>query len=255
MATDTCTMTAFGAVQVRVYPLRGTRPPRSGGILRGSFATLRTAAQNDKIGEGQSMPGFDIKNKAVLITGAGKGAGRALAESFAARGARVAANDISPINVEEVVEGITARGGQARAYIEDVAKKVAVQALVNTVEADLGGIDILVNHAAVGPRFALLDMDEWDWHRTLDVNLTGAFLMTQSVGRVMRAKGGGAIFNIVESATSTSDQQAAYHASIAGLAALSDLAARELAPHNIRVFSIARSEDVVHAVFEKLETL
>src|SRR5688572_8929886 len=148
------------------------------------------------------MPGFDIKNKVVLITGAGKGAGRALAESFAARGARVAANDISPINVEEVVAGITARGGDARAYIDDVAKKVAVQALVNTIEDDLGGIDILVNHAAVSPHFDLLDMDEWDWHRTLDVNLTGAFLVIQSVGRVMREKGGGVIFNIVESPAS-----------------------------------------------------
>src|SRR5688572_21229784 len=164
------------------------------------------------------MPGFDIKNKVVLITGAGKGAGRALAESFAARGVRVAANDISPINVEDVVAGIAARGGEARAYIEDVAKKVAVQALVNTIEDELGGIDILVNHAAVNPRFALLEMDEWDWHRTLDVNLTGAFLMTQSVGRVMRARGGGVIFNIVGLPTSTSDKQAAYHASIAGLA-------------------------------------
>jgi len=198
---------------------------------------------------------FDVKDKVVLITGAGKGAGRVLAESFAERGARVAANDISPINVEEVVEGITRRGGQARAYIEDVAKKVAVQALVNTIEDELGGIDILVNHAAVDPRFALLDVDEWDWHRTLDVNLTGAFLMTQSVGRVMRENGAGVIFNIVESATSTSDKAAAYHASIAGLAALSDLAAQELSPHNIRVFSIARSENVIRAVFEKLETL
>jgi NAD(P)-dependent dehydrogenase (short-subunit alcohol dehydrogenase family) len=198
---------------------------------------------------------FDIKDKIVLITGAGKGAGRALAESFAERGARVAANDISPINVEEVVEGITRRGGQARAYIEDVAKKVAVQALVNTIEDELGGIDILVNHASVDPRFALLDMDEWDWHRTLDVNLTGAFLMTQSVGRVMREKGKGVIFNIVESSTFTSDKEVAYHASMAALAALSDLAARELSPYNIRVFSISRSEDVVNVVLEKLETL
>jgi NAD(P)-dependent dehydrogenase (short-subunit alcohol dehydrogenase family) len=198
---------------------------------------------------------FDMTNKVVLITGAGRGAGRALAESFAAGGACVAANDISPINVEQVVAGITARGGNARAYIEDVAKKVGVQALVNAVEDDFGGIDILVNHAAVDPRFDLLDLDEWDWHRTLDVNLTGAFLMTQSVGRVMRAKGGGVIVNMVGHAGADSEKEAAYHASLAGLAALSDLAARELIPHGIHVFSVARSGNLVRAVLEHLETI
>lgn len=196
---------------------------------------------------------FDIKSKVVLITGAGKGAGRALAEAFAARGARVAAGDISPVNVEQVVAGIVARGGTARAYVEDVAKKVGVQALVKAVEDELGGIDILVNHAAVNPRFDLLDMDEWDWHRTLDVNITGAFLMTQSVGRVMREKGGGVIVNIVDEAGPNREKEAAYHASLAGLAAFSDLAARELNPHGIRVFAVARSGDVVRSVFEKLE--
>ena len=68
----------------------------------------------------------DFKGKVVLITGAGKGSGRRLAEAFAQHGAIVAANDISPINVEEVVGEINAGGGQARAYIEDVAKKVGV---------------------------------------------------------------------------------------------------------------------------------
>ena len=83
----------------------------------------------------------DLKDKVVLITGAGKGAGRALAESLAERGAIIAANDISPINVEEVVAGIKTRGGKAKAYVEDVAKKVAVQALINNVEDEFGRID------------------------------------------------------------------------------------------------------------------
>jgi NAD(P)-dependent dehydrogenase (short-subunit alcohol dehydrogenase family) len=199
------------------------------------------------------MPGFNLKNKVVLITGAGKGAGRALAEAFASRSARVAASDISPVNVEQVVEGIVARNGLARAYIEDVAKKVGVQALIKAVEDDLGGIDILINHAAVSPRVPLLDMDEWDWHRTLDVNLTGAFLMMQSAGRVMREKGAGVIINLVDDSGLDSGKEAAHHASLAGLAALSDYAARELNPYGIRVFTVARSKDVVKVVFEKLE--
>ena len=71
-----------------------------------------------------------LNDKVVLITGGGKGAGRALAQALAAYGATVAANDVSPVNVEEVVASITAQGGKAKAYIEDVVKKVAVQAFI-----------------------------------------------------------------------------------------------------------------------------
>ncbi|MBI5952637.1 MAG: SDR family NAD(P)-dependent oxidoreductase [Chloroflexi bacterium] len=190
-----------------------------------------------------------LKDKVILITGAGKGAGRALALAFAERGAIVAANDISPINVDQVVAEIVARGGTAKAYIEDVAKKVGAQALVNYVEEDFGGIDILVNHAAVEPHTSLLEMDEWDWHRTLDVNLTGAFLMIQSTARVMRGKGKGEILSIVTESASG----AAYRSSMAGLRALSQSAKSELNPHGIRVHIIENSMDVVEVVMFALE--
>ena len=195
-----------------------------------------------------------FKDKVVLITGAGKGVGRALALAFAEHGAVVAANDISPINVEQVVADIIAHGGRASAYIEDVAKKVGAQYLVNSVEDDLGGIDILVNHAAVEPHTSLLDMDEWDWHRTLDVNLTGAFLMTQSAGRVMRAKGQGAILNIVAgSGRGVGKDAGAYLSSMAGLAALSCQADVELSPLGIRVYAVENSADVIKEVMSTLE--
>ena len=195
-----------------------------------------------------------LKDKVVLITGAGKGAGRALALAFAERGAIVAANDISPVNVELVVAEIESRGGKAKAYIEDVAKKVGAQYLVNSVEDDFGGIDILVNHAAVEPHTSLLDMDEWDWHRTLDVNLTGAFLMIQSTGRMMKEKGKGEILNIVTGSGRGGDKDAAaYLSSMAGLTALSNQAGRELSPHGIRVYAIENSENVVQDVMSALE--
>ena len=201
-----------------------------------------------------------LKDKVVLITGAGKGAGRKLAEAFANRGAFVAANDISPINVEEVVNGIIARGGKAKAYIEDIAKKVGAQSVVKDVEDDFGRIDILVNHAAVEPHGPLLKMDEWDWHRTLDVNLTGAFLMIQSVGRVMEAsspegkKGNGVILNLVSGAGEGGGKEAgAYFASKAGLGELSIQADRELSPHGVRVFAVEISADVVKIIFDLLE--
>ena len=195
-----------------------------------------------------------LKDKVVLITGAGKGAGRALALAFAERGAIVAANDISPVNVELVVAEIESRGGKAKAYIEDVAKKVGAQYLVNSVEDDFGGIDILVNQAAVEPHTSLLDMDEWDWHRTLDVNLTGAFLMIQSTGRMMKEKGKGEILNIVTGSGRGGDKDAAaYLSSMAGLAELSNQAGWELSPHGIRVYAIENSENVVQDVMSALE--
>jgi NAD(P)-dependent dehydrogenase (short-subunit alcohol dehydrogenase family) len=177
--------------------------------------------------------------KVVLVTGAGKGAGRAIAEAFASNGAKVAVNDISPINVDDVVAQITTSGGQAKAYIDDVAKKVAVQAIINNVIDDWGRMDILINSANVEPHSPILDMDEWDWHRTLDVNLTGPFLMIQSVGRVMREQGGGVIVNIAPVAgRAEMVDRSAYIASKIGLAGLTRQAAYELGDYNIRVHAV-----------------
>jgi NAD(P)-dependent dehydrogenase (short-subunit alcohol dehydrogenase family) len=196
-----------------------------------------------------------LKDKIVLITGAGKGSGRRLAQAFAERGAIVAANDVSPVNVEEVVDQILANGGRAKAYVDDIAKKVAVQNIINRVEDDFGRIDILINHAAVEPNVPLLDMDEWDWHRTLDVNLTGVFLMTQSVGRLMRGQGWGLIFNLItELAGETKQNKAAFVASMKGLEGFTHQAARELSPYDIQVYSVINArEKVVDTVFALLD--
>ena len=193
--------------------------------------------------------GQEFSDKVVLITGAGKGAGRALALAFAERGARVALNDISPVNVDEVVQQITASGGQARVYLHDVAKKLDVQVLVKQVEDDWGRIDVLINHAAVEPHVPLLDLDEWDWHRVLDVNLTGAFLMLQSTGRVMRASGGGVIVNLVPgTGPKVGKERGAYRASMGGLVSLTRAAAEELGPAGVRVHAVGTSPDVVQVV-------
>lgn len=192
-----------------------------------------------------------LENKVVLITGAGKGLGRKLAEELAAHGAIIAANDISPINVEEVEAGIRARGGKAKSFVEDIAKKVGAQSVIKNVEDDFGTVDILINHAAVEPHVSLLTMDEWDWHRTLDVNLTGAFLMIQTAGRVMKAKGSGVILNLVAGSSDGSDKEAgAYFASKAGLAELSHQADAELSPYGVRVFAIRSLEEAIQVLEE-----
>jgi 3-oxoacyl-[acyl-carrier protein] reductase len=211
-----------------------------------------------------------LKDKIVLITGAGKGSGRVLAQAFAEGGAIVAANDISPINVEEVVNQIIAKDGRVKAYIDDIAKKVAVQNIVKQMEDDFGRIDVLIDHVAVEPRIPLLDMDEWDWHRVLDGNLTGAFLMAQSVARVMRAQGSGVTINLITRSTrdgkhacapeehrdysEPSRSDAAFIATMNALDGFTNQAERELRPYRIHVYSIADiSEKIVENVFALLD--
>ena len=176
----------------------------------------------------------DLSGKVVLVTGAGKGTGRGVAEASAAQGARLAVNDVSPVNLDQTVATIRAAGGWVKAYMEDIAKKMPVQALLNAVLDDLGRIDVLVNCAEVEPCKSLLEMDEWDWQRTLDVNLTGAFLLTQSAGRIMKESGGGIIVHVGGRPKGT-EKRAAYLTSKAGLSTLSEQAARELSGYGIRV--------------------
>lgn len=164
-----------------------------------------------------------------------------MAESFAAQGARVAVNDISPQNVEALADELRRRGYNAKTYVEDIAKKMAVQALVKQVEDDFGRIDILINHASVEPHISMLEMDEWDWHRTIEVNLSAAFLTMQTVGRIMRARGGGVIINLASLSGGTVVlDRSAYVASLFGLIGLTRQAARELFAFGIRVHAVGR---------------
>ena len=195
----------------------------------------------------------NLKDKVILITGAGKGSGRRLSEALAERGAIIAANDISPINVEEVVDVITKRGGHAKPYIEDVAKKAGAQYLVKQVEDEFGRIDVLINHASVQPRVPLLDMDEWDWHRVLDVNLTGAFLMTQSTGRVMRSQGSGIIINLLTADQESVKNEAAFVASMKGLQGLTRESAEELGQYGIKAHAIKMGAGIIKRVLKVLE--
>lgn len=182
----------------------------------------------------------EFSDKVVLITGAGRGIGREIAGAFAAQGARVAANDITPVSLDETVASITSMGGQAKSFVADVAKKMPVQALVSQVLDEWGRVDILINNAGVEPHSPLLNMDEWDWQRTLEVNLSGPFFTMQSVGRVMREQGGGVMVNIASIAGRAHGlkDRAAYVASKMGLIGLTREAARELAPYNIRVNAV-----------------
>ncbi len=183
---------------------------------------------------------MNFSGKVVLITGAGRGIGREIALTFGAQGANVAANDITPVNLDETVAQIKAAGGAAKDFVTDISKKMPVQSMVAEILDQWERVDILVNNAGVEPHAPLLELDAWDWQRTLDVNLSGAFYTTQVVGRVMREQGGGVIVNIASIAGRAHGlkDRSAYVASKMGLIGLTREAARELAPYNIRVNAV-----------------
>jgi 3-oxoacyl-[acyl-carrier protein] reductase len=183
---------------------------------------------------------LSFKDKVVLVTGAGRGIGKAIALAFAHEGARVAANDVNPDSCAATASEINSIGGGAIACHADVSSKLAVQTMLIDIEDRWGRIDILINNAGVEPHKPIVAMDEADWDRTIDVNLKGAFICSQSVGRMMVKQGGGVIVNIASIAGRAAGlrDRSAYVASKTGLIGFTKECAREFAAHNIRVNAI-----------------
>ncbi|HEX9091881.1 MAG TPA: SDR family NAD(P)-dependent oxidoreductase [Anaerolineales bacterium] len=179
----------------------------------------------------------EFTDKVVLITGAGHGLGRELALAFASMGLSVAANDINPLNLDETVSQVIHMGGKARSYVFDIAKRMPIEGMLAQVLEHFGRLDVLINHAAVRPDASLLEMDEWDFHRTLDVNLGGPFFTMQLAGRIMQQAGAGSIVNLVSTPNPGQFKHgfSAFSASAAGLLGLTQSAAKELAAHHVRL--------------------
>jgi 3-oxoacyl-[acyl-carrier protein] reductase len=177
----------------------------------------------------------DLSGKVALVTGAGRGIGQAIAVGLSRAGAAVAVNDINP----DTCERVAAELGNSAAFHADVSNKHAVQAMIDGVLERWGRLDILVNNAGVEPHASLLTLDEWDWRRTIDVNLTGPFLCMQSAARVMK-DAGGVMVNIASIAGRAGGlrDRSAYVASKTGLVGLTKECARELAAYNIRVNAV-----------------
>ena len=180
--------------------------------------------------------------KIVLVTGAQRGIGRAIAVRFAAAGADVALNFLDDkAAAESAAEEIAALGRRATTIAADIAKPEEARRLVADAERALGPIDILVNNAGIFPRAPFLDLTEDMWDAVLDTNLKATFVCAQEASRRMVAAGRpGAIINLSSGAPYRGSMRAtAYMASKLGIVGLTRGMARELAPHGIRVNAVA----------------
>ena len=180
----------------------------------------------------------------ALVTGAGRGTGRALALALGAAGARVAAIDVNPDAASRTAAEI---GPSASAHVADVSNKMAVQTLLYELLEANERLALLVNAAHVAPGSAALKMDEWEWNRTLDVNLKGAFLMAQTVARAMKETGGGLILNVVRP---EAGQHAAVRAARSGLLGLTEALRAEWAPFGVQVEALEAAGDPERAAAE-----
>jgi 3-oxoacyl-[acyl-carrier protein] reductase len=181
-----------------------------------------------------------LSGQAAIVTGAGADTGRAIALALASSGAAVVVNDLNPDRAETVSGEITAAGGRAVPWQADVSNRFQVGSLIEGARDAFGRIHILINAAGALKLGPAPQLDEWDWRRLLDVNLTGAFFCSQLVGRVMADEGGGVMVNVASSAGHPNPlpDGVGYVASKAGLVGMTKQLAREFAPLGIRVNAI-----------------
>jgi 3-oxoacyl-[acyl-carrier protein] reductase len=182
-----------------------------------------------------------FEGKVAIVTGAGRGIGRAIALRFCSEGARVACVSRTEENAKKISDEINAlRLDSAKAYAVDVADHAAVQKVGARILDDFGKADILINNAGVTRDALAMRMSLEDWDSVIDTNLRGAFSFTQAIVRAMTKQRGGRIINISSVIGLMGNAgQTNYAASKAGLIGLTKSLARELASRDITVNAVA----------------
>ena len=196
-----------------------------------------------------------LRGKSVLVTAAaGAGIGFAIAKRAAEEGCRALfISDVHERRLSEAVEAIQRDTGLKEVYGQlcDVSQESQVQSLVDAAEAHLGGIDVLVTNAGLGTSRRVVDMDDAEWHKVIDVTLTGTFRMVRAALKVMQPRGKGVIINNASVLGWRAQvEQAHYAAAKAGVMALTRCAAVEAAEFGIRINAVAPSI-AIHAFLKK----
>ena len=178
--------------------------------------------------------------RAALVTGAGSGIGRAVADALAADGWRVAVLGRSPEAIAATATELAGHGTPVLPVVADVRDSAAVEQAVAHAEAELGPLRALINNAGVQRLAKAVDVTEADWDDVLDTNLKGAFLCAQAVGRRMLERGSGTVVNVASAAAFVAvEERSAYAASKAGLVMLTRVMALEWASRGVRVNAVA----------------
>jgi 3-oxoacyl-[acyl-carrier protein] reductase len=182
-----------------------------------------------------------LAGQVAIVTGASRGIGRAVAIALAEAGAQVVVNYArSSTAADEVVAAIASAGGSAIAVQADVSKADQVDSLINGAIEKFGHVDILVNNAGITRDTLLLRMKPEDWQAVIDLNLTGVFLCTRAVAKLMLKQRSGRIVNIASVAGQMGNPgQANYSAAKAGVIGFTKTVAKELASRGVTVNAVA----------------
>ncbi len=181
-----------------------------------------------------------LEGKVAIVTGGGRGIGRAIALKLAQQGAKIVVNDLLLPSAEGVVEEIKVGGGESIACQADVSQSEDVSRLVETVVSTYGKVDILVNNAGITRDKLLVQLSDSDWDQVLSINLKGSFLCTRGVLRHMIRQRWGRIVNIASiTALIGNAGQANYASAKAGLVALTKTTAKEVASRGITANAVA----------------
>jgi NAD(P)-dependent dehydrogenase (short-subunit alcohol dehydrogenase family) len=178
-----------------------------------------------------------LSRQVAIVTGAGRNIGEEISKLLAHEGAKVAVVDLDKGRGAKIAAEIEAEGGEAEAFVANMAVEAEIAAVVEAVGAKWGRIDILINNAAISDNKTILDISKEQWDAVIAVTLTGPFLMSQHVARRMVALGtAGRIVNVGSTSGFFGRSRAiAYAAAKGGVAQLTRAMAVQLAPHNIRV--------------------